>query len=77
MENLLIKQLLKADAPRQNVTVNGWVKTRRDSKACTFIELNDGSCRANIQIIADNSSPCHAMLLPLEALFLYHSIALA
>jgi len=61
MENLLIKQLLKADAPRQNVTVNGWVKTRRDSKACTFIELNDGSCRANIQIIADNSSPCHAM----------------
>jgi len=35
------------------VQVAGWVRTRRDSKGgFSFIELNDGSCLANIQIIA-------------------------
>ncbi|MCR9115706.1 MAG: asparagine--tRNA ligase [bacterium] len=34
--------------------LQGWVRTRRDSKGgFSFIELNDGSCLANIQIIAD------------------------
>ncbi len=34
--------------------VNGWVRTRRDSKAgFSFIEVNDGSCLANLQVIAD------------------------
>lgn len=58
MTNLYIKQLLSLDAPRERIVVNGWVKTRRDSKEFTFIELNDGSCRANIQVIADASLPC-------------------
>ena len=36
------------------VTIQGWVRTRRDSKGgFSFIEVNDGSCMANIQIIAD------------------------
>ncbi len=34
--------------------VKGWVRTRRDSKGgFSFIELNDGSCFGNLQIIAD------------------------
>ncbi|MEX0866944.1 MAG: asparagine--tRNA ligase [Pirellulales bacterium] len=38
--------------------LQGWVRTRRDSKAgFSFIELNDGSCLANIQIIADANLP--------------------
>lgn len=38
-----------------SVTVAGWVKTRRDSKAgLSFIQLNDGSCMRNLQIIANN-----------------------
>lgn len=38
------------------VTVGGWVKTRRDSKAgLSFIQLNDGSCISNLQIVANNS----------------------
>jgi asparaginyl-tRNA synthetase len=37
-------------------TVGGWVKTRRDSKAgLSFIQLNDGSCMRNIQIVATNA----------------------
>lgn len=40
------------------VKVNGWVRTRRDSKAgVSFIELNDGSCFKNLQIVADHSRP--------------------
>ena len=35
------------------ITVKGWVRTRRDSKAgISFIQLNDGSCMANLQIVA-------------------------
>jgi asparaginyl-tRNA synthetase len=38
------------------VTVGGWVKTRRDSKAgLSFVQLNDGSCMRNLQIVATNT----------------------
>lgn len=50
--------LYKGQAPQpildQKVILNGWVRSRRDSKAgFSFIELNDGSCFDSIQIIAD------------------------
>ena len=39
-----------------SVTVQGWVKTRRDSKAgISFITLHDGSCHAGIQIVVPAS----------------------
>jgi asparaginyl-tRNA synthetase len=42
----------------QSVTLQGWIRTRRDSKGgFSFLELNDGSCLANIQIIADANLP--------------------
>src|SRR5260221_5957584 len=38
--------------------LDGWVRTRRDSKGgFSFIELNDGSCFGNVQIIADGKLP--------------------
>jgi asparaginyl-tRNA synthetase len=39
------------------VLISGWVRTRRDSKEFSFIEVNDGSCLKNIQIIAPSSLP--------------------
>ncbi len=40
------------------MTVAGWVRTRRDSKAgFSFIELNDGSCQGNLQVVAPTSLP--------------------
>lgn len=37
------------------ITVAGWVKTRRDSKAgLSFLQLSDGSCMRNLQIVANN-----------------------
>lgn len=49
-----VKQCLDgAVRVNETVTVRGWVKTRRDSKAgLSFINLHDGSCFAPIQIIA-------------------------
>src|ERR1043165_9255544 len=50
-----VKDLLQSTAPSPAVQVQGWVRTRRDSKDFSFIELNDGSCLRNLQIIAKNS----------------------
>ncbi len=41
----------------ETVTVSGWVRTVRDSKAFAFIELNDGSCFRNLQIVCEANMP--------------------
>ncbi len=52
------KALSGAIAPGTEVTVRGWVRTRRDSKAgLSFINLSDGSCFAAIQVVAPASLP--------------------
>jgi asparaginyl-tRNA synthetase len=53
----LIKHLLAATEPSEAVTVKGWVRTRRDSKGFSFLELNDGSCLANVQVVVDAGTP--------------------
>ena len=45
----------------REIEVRGWVRTRRDSKGgFSFIEVNDGSCLSNLQVIADNNLPNYA-----------------
>jgi asparaginyl-tRNA synthetase len=53
----LIKHILAESEPKEGVTVKGWVRTRRDSKGFSFLELNDGSCLANLQIVVDAGTP--------------------
>ena len=55
MKRTKIIHLLSSDHPMDDVLVKGWVRTRRDSKGFSFIELNDGSCLKNIQVVADAS----------------------
>src|SRR5438874_10424207 len=55
-----IKDALQSAAPIDSIQVQGWVRTRRDSKAFSFIELNDGSSLKNLQIIAKDSLPNYA-----------------
>ena len=50
-----IAQLLASDQPLAEVLVKGWVRTRRDAKDFSFIEVNDGSSLKNIQVIANNN----------------------
>src|SRR5579859_457933 len=53
----LIKRVLASTAPRDEVEVKGWVRTRRDAKGFSFLELNDGSCLANMQVVVDEGTP--------------------
>lgn len=50
-----VKQLYQEIPAKQieGATVNGWVRTLRDSKAYAFIELNDGSFFKNLQIVLE------------------------
>src|ERR1041385_7061163 len=54
---LLIKHILGSAEAKEVVTVKGWIRTRRDAKGFSFIELNDGSCLANIQVVVDTGTP--------------------
>jgi asparaginyl-tRNA synthetase len=53
----LIKHILASTEAKEAVTVKGWVRTRRDAKGFSFLELNDGSCLANLQIVVDTGTP--------------------
>ncbi|MGB2266789.1 MAG: OB-fold nucleic acid binding domain-containing protein, partial [Akkermansiaceae bacterium] len=53
----LIKHALQSQEASEAITVKGWVRTRRDSKDFSFLEINDGSCLANIQCVADAGIP--------------------
>ena len=50
-----IAQIIKeAATPKDSAIVMGWIRTRRDSPNLTFLEINDGSCLANLQIVIEN-----------------------
>lgn len=49
-----ITQLLNANKAKDSALIQGWIRTLRESKKFSFVELNDGSCLANIQVIVDN-----------------------
>src|SRR6476660_5049720 len=54
-----VASVLKGTVPAgRQVTVRGWVRTRRDSKAgLSFIHLHDGSCFDPIQVVAPGDLP--------------------
>jgi asparaginyl-tRNA synthetase len=58
---LLVRDALNPSNVGRTIEVRGWVRTRRDSKGgFSFIEINDGSCFGNLQIVADGSLPNYA-----------------
>jgi asparaginyl-tRNA synthetase len=52
-----VRDILAGHAPKDSpVTVKGWVRTRRDSKAgISFVHLSDGSCFHPVQVVAPNT----------------------
>jgi len=56
MKRTKIIKLIKSERPIDEVLIKGWVRTKRDSKDFSFIEVNDGSCLKNMQIIVDNTT---------------------
>src|ERR1700716_4245373 len=57
-----VKDALNRTAPVAQMSVQGWIRTRRDSKDFSFIELNDGSSLRSLQIIARNTLPNYAAI---------------
>src|SRR5213082_176420 len=59
---LNVRAILAGEAPQDApVTVKGWVRTRRDSKAgISFVHLSDGSSFHPLQVVAPNTLPNYA-----------------
>src|SRR5580700_7295208 len=57
-----VREILAGRAPKDAaVTVKGWVRTRRDSKAgISFVHLSDGSSFHPVQVVAPNTLPNYA-----------------
>jgi len=62
MTSLTCAQILSGQAPTDvSVTVKGWVRTRRDSKAgISFVHVSDGSCFHPVQVVAPSALPNYA-----------------
>jgi asparaginyl-tRNA synthetase len=58
MDKITVAEARKLEAIGRHVKLQGWVRTRRDSKGgFSFIELNDGSSQGNVQIVAPAALP--------------------
>ncbi len=58
MDTISVAEARREDAVGRQVRLQGWVRTRRDSKGgFSFLELNDGSSQGNVQVIADAKLP--------------------
>jgi len=55
MKRTKIKYALNAQEPMGEILIKGWVRTKRDNKGFSFVELNDGSCLGNIQTVIDHT----------------------
>ena len=57
-----IVNALNSDSPSKHILIKGWVRTRRDSKGFSFLDINDGSCLKNIQVVVDEAVPAYQTL---------------
>ncbi len=68
MKTELIKDILVSEPDGRTIAVSGWVRTKRESKNLVFLQVNDGSCFASLQLTLDRESPgCTDTLNQLEA----------
>jgi asparaginyl-tRNA synthetase len=50
-----IAEILRSGQPDESVKVQGWVRTKRELKGFAFIEVNDGSSMASLQVVVNES----------------------
>jgi len=56
MDRTTVAVARREESIGKHVVLQGWVRTRRDSKGgFSFVELNDGSCFGNVQIVAEGN----------------------
>lgn len=50
----------------KSITIRGWIKSKRMMKNVCFVELNDGTCMENLQLVADRNQSCYELLRKAE-----------
>ncbi|MEH2403677.1 asparagine--tRNA ligase [Nostoc sp.] len=63
MVNRRIAEILRSGQPDECLQVQGWVRTKRESKGFAFIEVNDGSSLANLQVVINQDLPDYEAIL--------------
>ncbi|OGW51711.1 MAG: asparagine--tRNA ligase, partial [Nitrospirae bacterium RBG_13_43_8] len=62
MKRILIKEIFSGKQVGQEVTVCGWVRTKRESKGVAFLALSDGSAQDTLQLVVPGESPAYDQL---------------
>ena len=69
MEKVKIKSILQTETQssfiNQSLFVFGWIRTVREQKSFSFIELNDGSCLSSLQLIFSENHKDYQNILPM------------
>lgn len=52
-----IAEILRSGQPDESIMVQGWIRTKRELKEFAFMEVNDGSSMANLQVVLDKDLP--------------------
>ncbi|NEP01706.1 MAG: asparagine--tRNA ligase [Symploca sp. SIO2E9] len=63
METRRIVDILRNAQPDESVTIQGWVRTKRALKEFSFMEVNDGSFMANLQVVLNPDLPDYENIL--------------
>ncbi|MGB3755556.1 MAG: asparagine--tRNA ligase, partial [Rivularia sp. (in: cyanobacteria)] len=58
-----IAEILRSAQPSETVKVQGWVRTKRELKGFAFIEVNDGSSLASLQVVLNQDLPDYENIL--------------
>ncbi|MEE8075932.1 MAG: asparagine--tRNA ligase [Candidatus Binatia bacterium] len=62
MRRTKIKDILGRESAGGEILVQGWVKTKRSSKAVSFIQINDGSTLRDLQVVVNESLPNYKLV---------------
>jgi asparaginyl-tRNA synthetase len=63
MVNRRVADILKNGQPDESVTIQGWVRTKRELKGFSFVEVNDGSSLSGLQAVLDADLPDYENIL--------------
>lgn len=63
MSNQRIAEVLRSGQPDESLVVQGWVRTKRELKGFAFIEVNDGSSLANLQVVINQDLPDYEVII--------------
>jgi asparaginyl-tRNA synthetase len=58
-----IAEILRSGQPDETVKVQGWVRTKRELKGFAFIEVNDGSSMASLQVVINEAVPDYSEII--------------